>query len=361
MGYAIVFETADPVLRIAAYTAAIACVLVVMLLIGIVLLRAVRKLNERRTLRVTQDWRPLLAQCAVAAPVTFPHLRRRDRYAFLELWNHHYELMRGDALQHLRVFAIGVRVRPFLFKRLRSVSVRGRLIAATTLGHLRATPAVSELERMAHNRSAALSFTAARALLEIDPGAYLPQLLLMIAQRPEWPLSRIALALTDLGANTFSAPLARAALTAAQQPDTQAGLPRLLRLMEIAHNVDVMPAVDQLLRRADALGPEVIAPCLRLLDDPREAHWARRFATHDVWFVRVSAAQALQRIGVANDGDLLTGMLCDPHWWVRYRAAHALANLPDMTPDALMQLADAHQNPLATEIMRQVIAERALS
>ena len=183
----------------------------------------------------------------------------------------------------------------------------------------------------------------------------------MIAQRPEWPLSRIALALTDLGANTFSAPLARAALAAAREPATRAGLPRLLRLMEIAHNADVMPAVDQLLRRPDELGAEVIAPCLRLLDDPREAHWARRFATHEVWFVRVSAAHALLRIGVATDVDLLNRLLCDTHWWVRYRAAQALAHLPELSADALMQLADTHQDRFAAEMMRQVLAERDLS
>ena len=163
LGYAIVFETADPVLRVAACTAASAIVLVIVLLIAIVLLRIARKLRERRERRITHDWRPLMAQCAVAAPTEFPHLRRRDRDAFLQLWNHHYELMRGDALQNLRLFAVGVNIRPFLFKGLRSLSVRGRLIAATTLGHLRASTAVPELQRMARSRSATLSFTAARA------------------------------------------------------------------------------------------------------------------------------------------------------------------------------------------------------
>ena len=361
MGYAIVSEAADPLLRFATITAAGAGVLIVLLLLAILLLRASRMLSKWRGRRFADHWRPLLARCAVAAPETFPHLRRRDRFAFLALWNHYYELLRGESLQNLRVFAIGVNIRPFLQRKLHGFSVRGRLIAATTLGHLRAPAAMPELERLSRSRSAPLSFAAARALLEIDPVAHLPQLLLTIAARHDWPLSKIALALNDLGADHFSAPLANAAVQAARRSNTLPGMPRLLHLMELAHNAQVMPAIDRLLRRADELGPRIIAPCLRLLNDPREAHWARKFATHGTWYVRVTAANALRRIGDIEDRERLMHMLCDEYWWVRYRAAQALATLPGVTLEELAQIGETHSDRFAADILHHVIAEARLS
>ena len=367
MGYAIDFSvfavlaSPDPVLRLAAWIAAGACILTFLLIGAILLLRVSRKLYEWHARRFAGNWRPLLASCTVEAPTQFPRVRRRDRIAFLYLWNHHYELLRGQTLQNLRLLAIGAGIRPVLLRNLHHLSMRSRLVAATTLGHLRATPARPELLRLTHHRSAAVSFAAARALLEIDPGAHLPPLLLMIAERDDWPLSRIALALRDLGATQFSIPLANAAIEASRQPTTLRGLPRLLHLMELAHAAQVMPAVDQLLKRADELGPDVIAPCLRLIHDPRKAHWARTFATHDIWYVRVTAANALRRAGAAEDRELLNKMLCDAHWWVRYRAAQALISLPLASLDAWEETAAAHSDQYAGEMLRHAIAEQRLS
>jgi HEAT repeat protein len=352
---------ADPLLRFAALIAAGAGVLIVVLIAAILLLRVARKLREWRTHRLAHDWRPLLAQCAVAAPLSFPRLRRRDRHAFLDLWNHYYELLRGEAQQNLRLLAAGIGIAPFVQRLLHSVSVRNRLIAATTLGHLGHAPAVPALEQLSRHPSAPLSFAAARALIEIDASAQLPPLLLLIAQRHDWPLSRIALALRDVGAENFSAPLADAALECTHDPALLPGLPRLLHLMELAHTAQVMPAVSQLLHDAQTFGPAVIAPCLRLLNDPRQAHWARAFVTHDTWYVRVAAANALRRIGDVEDCDRLMHLLSDAYWWVRYSAAQAMARLPSVTLDEMEQVAAAHFDAFAADMLRHVAAEARLS
>jgi HEAT repeat protein len=131
--------------------------------------------------------------------------------------------------------------------------------------------------------------------------------------------------------------------------------------MELAHAAQVMPAVDQLLQRAHEFGPDVIAPCLRLIGDPRKAHWARTFAVHDCWYVRVCAANALRRIGGAQDRALLQGLLCDAHWWVRHRAAQALISLPVASLDDWEQIAAAHADRYAGEMLRHVIAEARLA
>ncbi|MBM3341898.1 MAG: hypothetical protein FJY56_07280 [Betaproteobacteria bacterium] len=357
MGCVIVSDIADPVLRFAALTAAGAVALVVVLIAAILLVRAARKLGEWRARRLARDWRPVLAQCAVAAPETFPTLRARERYTFLDLWNHHYELLRGEAQHHLRVLARGVGIAPFARRLLQSRSMRQRLIAMTTLGHLHDTASIATLGALARHRSPTLSFAAARALLEISPATQLPQLLPLIAARRDWPLSAIALALKDLGADTISEPLAHAALEASREASTRPGVPRLVHLMELAHGSAICNDVDQLLRRAEYLGPEVIAPCLRLLNDPRQAHWARQFLSHNVWYVRVAAATTLQRIGGAEDCERLLPLLGDAHWWVRYRAAHALARLPGMAPQRLDELAANTRDRFAAQMLRHVAAE----
>jgi HEAT repeat protein len=361
LGYGIVSELTDPVLRFAALTTAGAGVLIVALIASIVLVRVTRKLREWRSRRLAHDWRPLLAQCAVAPLRLFPPLGRGDRSAFLDLWNHHHELLRGEAHVNLRKLAADLNLGPYLQRMLHSVSVRKRLIAATTLGHMGSAPAVPALQQLVLHPSAPLSFAAARALMEIDATRQLPRLLPQIAQRQDWPLSRIALALRDLGADTISAPLARAALDAADSAATLTGLPRLLHLMELAHSTQVTPAVDQLLRKAAALGPEVIAACLRLLNDPRQARWARAFVTHDAWPVRVAAANALRRIGDVEDCDRLMRLLSDRYWWVRYRAAQAMAALPGVTLAEMEQVAAVHFDKFAADMLRHVAAEARLS
>ena len=316
--------------------------------------------REWRTQRLAQDWRNLMAQCAIAAPETFPPLAPRDRHAFLELWNHHYELLRGEAQDNLRQLALGVDIAPFVLRQLHGWSMRHRLIAATTLGHLRTRAAAPELERLSRHPSAALSFAAARALMEIKPAQHLPPLLLLIAQRHDWPLSRIALALRDLGADHFSEALADAALEASLDPATLSGLPRLVHLMELAHTTQVMPTVYHLLRRGQTLGPEIIAPCLRLLNDPRQAPLARAFSTHATWYVRVVAANALRRIGDIEDYVRLMRMVSDRYWWVRYRAAQALATLPSVTCEELLAVAKVHHDKFAADMLRHVAAEASL-
>lgn len=360
MDYAIVSEITDPLLRFAANTALIAVVLTVVLLVSIVLLRVARTLRSAYARRFARDWRPLLAQCAVATPSTLPRLKRRDYRPFLDLWNHHYELLRGDTQQNLRQLALGLSILPVVQRMLRGLSIRNRLIAATTLGHLGTTAAVPQLERLTQHRSAPLSFAAARALIEIDPDAQLPKLLTLIGKREEWPLSRIALALRDLGADRFSAPIAQAAVEATRRPDAADESRRLLHLMELAHTGETMPAVERLLNQADEVGPDVIAACLRLLNDPRQAHWARRFATHEIWYVRAAAAAALRRIGGKDDNDQLLALLSDKYWWVRYRAAQAYAALPGITPKELEQVAATQSDAFAGDILRQVAAEERL-
>ena len=72
-------------------------------------------------------------------------------------------------------------------------------------------------------------------------------------------------------------------------------------------------------------------------------------------------ANAPRRAGAAEDRELLNKMLCDAHWWVRYRAAQALISLPLASLDAWEETAAAHSDQYAGEMLRHAIAEQRLS
>jgi HEAT repeat protein len=76
--------------------------------------------------------------------------------------------------------------------------------------------------------------------------------------------------------------------------------------------------------------------------------------------VRVQAANAAGRIGLAPLAGKLTALLSDDVWWVRFRAAEALAQLGKAGRDRLAAVAKQETGP-AARVASLVIAERELS
>ncbi|MGB3935795.1 MAG: HEAT repeat domain-containing protein, partial [Burkholderiales bacterium] len=103
--------------------------------------------------------------------------------------------------------------------------------------------------------------------------------------------------------------------------------------------------------------PEVSAAALDALWHPEDADLARARLQHARWQVRLAAVKALGRFGTAADRSALERMLGDPSWWVRYRAAQALARLPGMDRAALGALRAAQQDPFAADVLGQVLSE----
>lgn len=59
-------------------------------------------------------------------------------------------------------------------------------------------------------------------------------------------------------------------------------------------------------------------------------------------------------------GTALIALLGDPHWWVRYRAAQALAALPGVSTALLEPLCEQLTDAFARDMLRCVLAENAL-
>ena len=132
---------------------------------------------------------------------------------------------------------------------------------------------------------------------------------------------------------------------------------RLLRLAEAMGLNRPLPFLAELLRHSEQ--PEVIAACLRILQDPGCLDLVRSHASHPDWIVRVQVANALRRLGGREDLPCLLQLLGAPEWWVRYRAAQAIVDAPYLQADEPRRLQAAHTDRYARDILQQVMAERS--
>jgi HEAT repeat protein len=66
------------------------------------------------------------------------------------------------------------------------------------------------------------------------------------------------------------------------------------------------------------------------------------------------------RLGVAGDEHRLIELLTDREWWVRYRAARALAGLGFVGAARMRAIQAAQTDAYARDIIEQVLAERAI-
>jgi len=345
------FSASDPYVRFAAMVAAGAGLLTVLLVLQIVALRERRALLERRRRRFLEQWRPLVYDAMAGSPVTWPKIPRRDGETFLWFWNQLQETVRGEAKERLVRAAAELGVDRLALQRLKGRSIARRLLAIVTLGNLRDPKYWHLVVPLAQDAHAPISLAAAQALIRINGQRAVRDLMPLFAQRADWPVTR-ALALLE---QVDPAVVTRAVERALPRSDDAAAL-RLVEFVAAADAVALQPAMVQRLRHSR--DPQLWANVLRHLNDPGHLGVVRQCCEHEVWFVRVQAANALGRMGGPEDVARLVRLLADPQWWVRYRAAEALLKLPFLTPDELHARV-AQAGPEALAMLDKVAAREA--
>ena len=341
----------DPYLKLMLWLGLAIVGVTLLLLVQTVLLRMQLIMRQRREQRLTEQWQPLFAQSMSALPQPLPPIAKSDWDAFLRLWNHTQESLSGESKQKLNQLAWACGANHVAQQWLAQKSMRARLIAVTTLGHLQEKNAWAMLKSITDDPHPLLSLTAAHALMQIDANAALTELLPLFTRRHDWPLNKIANMINEAGPDAVTGPLTQAVGIAAPED-----YPRLVRLLDAAHIEQALPAIRSILQ--SAADDRVISACLQALTDPDDVELARSYMRHPSWFVRVQAVSALGRIGSKDDRDALIPPLSDSVWWVRYRAAQALAGLPQVTLDEVQQIRDNIKDRFAQDILTQVIAEK---
>jgi hypothetical protein len=309
--------------------------------------------RTRRQDRIEQTWLPILVAETAEVPHTLPVLDASDVIPFLTLWNQLQESFSGDITRRLNDVARRVGADAAARHLLQGRSLRDRLLAVSTLGHLGDRsdgPSWNALVRLTSDRDGMLSLAAARALTRIDAAAALPVILPRLIEREDWSKNYVLGMLVELGADVVSGPLTQAAL---QVPPERAQ--KLLQYFSAAHVGDAVPVVRAIIARTTHV--ECLAACLRVFADVDELDTVREYLHHPSWQVRVQAVNVLGRLGGTADYQALLPLLSDPEWWVRYRAAKTLCTLPGVDLSRIRSLSEQHHDLFARDMLVHVLAE----
>jgi HEAT repeat protein len=237
---------------------------------------------------------------------------------------------------------------------LRNKDFYRRHLAARTAGNLRLAGTWDGLRELLASDSPALSLAAARALAQIDAARAVPLLMPQLAGRGGWHRSAAREILHLAGAGHVVKPLLHAVATAPADK-----LPQLIRLLAEIAPGEAAPLISRFLA-IPADDENLLNACLDALNSPGDLEVVRALARHANWHVRVHAAKALGRLATREDEVLLIDMLEDSQWWVRYRAAQALSQLPGMNFAELLQIKDTRADRDARDMLHHVMAEREL-
>lgn len=346
-----VFVTdSDLIIRIALVVSGVTAMLAVSLMANVLIVRLLSIREERHENAVLDVWRPLIAESAEGVLRDIPALRRKELPVVLAEWSRVQEVVRGEATDNLNRLAHRLDFHKAALRMVAGRPLRNRLIGIITLGHLREPQYRSVVFPLLDSADARISLAAARALVQMAPEVGVPRVVVRAGTRSEWPLVRLAMILKEASAGRVCE-----SLLDNVEKSTVPALPRLLKLMKGIECPNRWAAIQHAIGASS--DPDIRAVSLSVLEDPEGLEFARESCAHDTWFVRVQAASALGRIGAPEDVDRLVTMLSDPVWWVRYRAAEALIELPSTSTEEMKHLSHSSLDRFARDILREALAE----
>lgn len=324
--------------------------LIIALLVTIAILRYAAERRKRLEAALSRRWQPVFFHAVEGLPFEAPRVFGRDREIILLIWIHFTESIRGDARLRLRQLALDLKLDRTAHILLKRGSIRSRMMAIVALGRMQSVEVRDQIALFVTDPSPMLSLLAARSLLQIDASRGIRTILDELVRRDDWPLRSVAAMLAELPRDVLAAPLIDAV-----KDSPASSTSRLLRLLSTLNLGDTWDVLAPLLGNDKPV--EILVAALKACSDPRALAAVRHLAGHEQWIVRAQAAAALGRLGNEPDGLLLQTMLGDPEWWVRYRAARALLELPSVSRQYLIDLCGKLDDRFAADILRQALAE----
>lgn len=342
------------------FSIGIALLFVTLFLFSLILLLRVsllRKNQQKQSL--VERWMPILETGMNRDfPDVVPTLKQEELSTFLALWLNLYESSDESSREILVMIALQAGLETCLNQQLKPGNpVRQKILLLSTIGALKAATHWDVCLHDLHSENAFLSLAAARALLQINPEAALPQVLETLAQRSDWPSARVSVILMEVGIQRISEPLAALVRAASFEE-----LPRLIPYLKIISGNVAVPLLQTLMSESERQQNEdVLLACLQVLGGFSrfaQADTIIHCLEHPNPFIRAEAAIVLSRTGSFSDGKYIVGMLNDDTPLVQYKAAQALMNLPTMTEPKLLALQQRLENPNAVAMLNRVMSER---
>lgn len=321
------------------------------LVLAVVGIRARVVMKQRRLRTLQETWIPLFQQCREGTIAGFPVPTRRQLPIIFELWISQQHQASRPERERLNTLARTMGLDRAALAWLEGIGPRKRLLAVVSLGYLKSQIAWNPLSRLAAEEDPLQSMTAAWALVQIDPFHSVDLLVPLLEKRDDWSHVRVAGTFREAGAGFFEPRLSDAILRA-----SPSNASRLLKILMAIHP-DRTPSIVRTILKSTP-HPEIAGVCLGALRHTEDSDLARSNLEHPEWHVRVQAASALGRIGSPDDVGSLVPLLTDSEWWVRYRAAQAIASLIPSDPERLRRIEETQNAPEARTILAQAIAER---
>lgn len=321
-----------------------------LLLVVLFALKLAEQVRLRADQRFDDTWHPLLVRAALEdgpSPNALPALGRGDDWRFLKLWVRFQSTVRGTAQERLRQLGMQLPCAPWARQLLNSPHRSEQIFAILTLGYLRDESAWEALAARLDDTRNSVFIYVAWALLQLSPSRATPLVVDQLVRRRDLNVLQTSTVLKPFR-STLHGPLS-------QRLAREQCNPWLLKLsVALGMQVDT----ELLLPMLQPDQPmDILTGALRLLQRPAGLDAVRALCSHPDWQVRTQVAITLSRLGQAQDLERLLQLLMDPQWWVRYRAAQALAVSPFHSRSALQARVAALPDRYAREMAQQVFLE----
>lgn len=343
-------STSETLIFLAKWIGIFSFVLIFLLAFAIFALRYHFTKRDNRATAVRGVWQQIFTDCFEGTPKELPEIRSQDMVTVLVLWNYFHEIFRDQARERLNEIAVSIGADEWALQALKNGSIRQRLLAIQTLGWLKEDRAWFEILEIMHDEEPVIALCAAKALLRINPAFGIEYFMPLVAERSDFNVATVGKSLRSAGAEVITEPMI-------EEIKMREGeeLCRILRFIRLSYEERSAPVLEELLHNSK--DPLVLISSLRGIDNLENLGIVRDLLTHEDWRVRTQAAICLGRIGTDEDVQRLTHAAGDQEWWVRFRAAKALANLPSVSNERLKQIAESHQNIFGAEIVNKIRLE----
>lgn len=326
------------------------------LMIFVTILRLKLLYSNHRSNNFLNTWQPLLESASNnGLPDILPAITRLDRFKFLALWIQCYENHSNneESLGRLRTLLTKTGMVTHARKMIRTAMTRSRLTAVIALGYLQNEQEWDELHKIASSPDPFISLVAAHALVHIDKTKATPIFIDLIKKHLDWPATKVASILETLGPELITEALIDMILSTSSEQQAA-----LIPYLSTCEKEATQSVVHKILQTTE--NDSLIAPCLKVLaefGDKQDLSTIRSYLNHELWHIRVQAAICIGKTGNIEDEGALLELLRDKHWWVRYRAAQALAKLPFVDRQKLLDYKNTLDDNYGKDILTQIIAE----
>lgn len=323
--------------------------MVALMVLCLLVLRWVRWRRAPRLAAFEAHWLPRLMACALGEVVEPVTLARWQYWPFMKLWLHAQMSLQGVSRERLAALGRAMGCGSLALQRAHSPHTSERMIGVLALGFLGEVQHVPLLLNRLVGGGAQESVYAGRALLEINDQVHADKVVQALLTVP-----RVDMSLTSVVFKPFRARMADVLLRKPPQ-HCEADALRWLRLALALQSQIPTAVLMPFLKQSEDI--ECLIAAIRLVQGEQGGTLVAAKARHADWRIRAQVARALGFIGGSDELPVLTQLLTDETWWVRYRAAQSLLRLPAMNAERLLAIAQITQDRYALSMAQAVIAE----